>query len=534
MASATASAVASDRVQRVLRREVDVGASGHTESIDWASAPGASDVEVLSAQATIGSAQVTAVQELPVSVAADGQSRDVVVPSGARVMALGLANLKWVHTVQPEGEAPKEVKDHLDSEGALSGANVRLVVSTPDARGEMAPTFAVPPVGRQGALPPQFAGASYVNSALDVHGLAGPKLRVMLTEDLGKPPQEWGAAPVECGSLAATLGWYPTALELKGGDDATLWAFPNEMTDNVADADVDLAAPVRGALVTALKAKRPLQYALTLRASGSARAHFDLRIDGAVVRSYANDVGASLAGEDRPLALDGDALGGETPSSVTADIAILYAGTRLLDEVNDPMPTAGGASGVVLTDQAVCQALPRPALARFPVVRVGIVGRAPEPCELSLQLVELRGGAAGAAYGNPGTLKVEPSAALAIHWIDLPEHQPLGATVALALRATSGRFFWVGKDRGLARVAVRDPDPGGRAVTIAGKPFALARRDATAAASTAQSDADRYEWKGVSLPVATFVGEPPTMSSLLFVTVNVRDLTLRYARQVRT
>jgi hypothetical protein len=321
------------------------------------------------------------------------------------------------------------------------------------------------------------------------------------------------------------------------------------------------------------------------------------------VRSYANDVGASLAGEDRPLALDGDALASETPGSVTADIAILYAGTRLLDEVNDPMPAAGGATGVILTDQAVCRVLPRAALARFPVVRVGIVGRSPEPCELSLQLVELRGEAAGAPYGNPGTLKVGPSADLATHWIELPEHQPLGATVALALRATSGRFFWVGKDRGLARVAVRDPDPGGRVVTIAGKPFALGPGDATPAAGAAHapparaahaplasfprrrepsvsgigetlgsrlrgndavtpilpgdavtpilpgdavtpalasgrraapSDADRYEWRGVSLPAPAFAGRPPRMSSLLFATVNIRDLTLRYARQVRT
>jgi hypothetical protein len=67
------------------------------------------------------------------------------------------------------------------------------------------------------------------------------------------------------------------------------------------------------------------------------------------------------------------------------------------------------------------------------------------------------------------------------------------------------------------RVAVRDPDPGGRALTLGGVSIASV------------TGADAFV-AGVSLPTAAFSGVPPSLASDLFLTVELGSLTLRYAR----
>jgi hypothetical protein len=66
------------------------------------------------------------------------------------------------------------------------------------------------------------------------------------------------------------------------------------------------------------------------------------------------------------------------------------------------------------------------------------------------------------------------------------------------------------------RLAVSDPDPGGRTLRIARAEAPSIRTGPTQ--------------KALELPAAAFAGHAPLLDSDLFLTVDLEDLRLRYAR----
>jgi hypothetical protein len=100
--------------------------------------------------------------------------------------------------------------------------------------------------------------------------------------------------------------------------------------------------------------------------------------------------------------------------------------------------------------------------------------------------------------------------------IDGPAH--------VSVQVTTGRFLWVsgpwpaGQDAaGLVRIAIADPDPGGRPVFL-GSSVLAHLPDAS------------LPHRAAFLATAEFVRAAPVLRSDLFVTADLTHLTLRYPR----
>jgi hypothetical protein len=114
-------------------------------------------------------------------------------------------------------------------------------------------------------------------------------------------------------------------------------------------------------------------------------------------------------------------------------------------------------------------------------------------------------------------IQLEPSERVATHWFELSQMDPPARPTAVAVRATRGRFFWAANAAPLVRVAVWDPGP---------EPTPLLFGSTV----VATIDAAGVHQPARTLPAAAFAGGQPLVSSDLFLTVDVSDLTLRYAR----
>jgi hypothetical protein len=114
-------------------------------------------------------------------------------------------------------------------------------------------------------------------------------------------------------------------------------------------------------------------------------------------------------------------------------------------------------------------------------------------------------------------LSLRASPLIDLHWASVPAGLNLDGPVGLRARANRGRFFWAAAgDHPAVLVAIRDADPGGRPLQIGSTSVPVA--------------AAVVEHAKFSFPAAAFRGTFPLLSSPLFLTVEVSDLTLRYSR----
>jgi hypothetical protein len=119
--------------------------------------------------------------------------------------------------------------------------------------------------------------------------------------------------------------------------------------------------------------------------------------------------------------------------------------------------------------------------------------------------------------GPPAVLKLAADNGIRTRWADVPKGVALKGPAGLRVRANRGRFFWASGDEPLVRVAIYDPDPAGRPL------FLAASRLKEIAQKASHEPAFRF-------PPAAFRGVAPALQSNLFLTVDISDLTLRYAR----
>jgi len=486
--------------------EVDTGA-GFSTRLDWAPLPGATSAELSTATATIVPVLATATQTL--NVRAVGNARQVSVPSGKRLVALNLAGFKWLR-------GPGDEVSIFGERG-----DVRLVVSIPDARGEMMPVIAVPEVGRRRLMPSSFTGASFRGGVLAFNPpLDARQVRLSLTEGINDP-DDWSAEPIDLApAITASLGTPSTGLGLTGPDEAAYWAFPGALP---AEAVVDLAAPLAAALNTQLKSGAAPSIALSLRGAAGSKAGFRLVVQGALVRSLPGVWATTLAGDPEQLGLGEGVqhvrLAAEQPTSVVADLTVHYSGLRLLETVSDASPAGqGGVAGVIVTDQPALRGFPPAALAGKPVARVGIIGRAPVECELSIQTIDATTGPNGPPLGPPGVVKLSPANTIRTAWVEFPQEVEAGGPLLLSVRATRGRFLWAtGPNGPLVKVAIRDPEPAGRPLRLNGQTLlAITQTDLHLPAQ--------------ALSPAAFCSSPPRLESDLFLKVDLSDVVLRYRR----
>jgi hypothetical protein len=109
---------------------------------------------------------------------------------------------------------------------------------------------------------------------------------------------------------------------------------------------------------------------------------------------------------------------------------------------------------------------------------------------------------------------------VAVVWAVFDPPIEVTGAVAVSVTATEGSFLWVAGPEPLVRIAVLDPDPGGRPILLAGQPLLTLAEPSLSAMR-------------VSLPLAPFGSGAagPSFASALFCSVELTDVELRYARR---
>jgi hypothetical protein len=486
----------------VLPSPVSVAPPGHELRVSWAPAGGAQSADVTAGTLTVHpTTAVAALGTLSATSVDGGKAYQVTIPGGRRLRALTLTGLRV-----PGGA-------ELRSESSLG--DLRLVASI-EIDGRWTPLCSVPPASGRGLLPQQLTGATYSNRIFKLPDPLAPRVRLALVKQ--SVPEEFEPQVMELGSVHGTAAVPTAELRLVGPDGAVAWEHPPELA---AAQTADLRAPAALALDARLAAGEPPDVTFRLRGAPQMTAGVVVgAVRGALVRTWPGVLAAELAGAPAALELGAPALAAETPAGAVADVAIRYAGRRLHDAVRDAVPAAGTAAGPVVATDPVVRELPPAALRELPAANAAPIGRSPEGCELSVELVDLGAGPPGTPVAPPGVLAVPASEALAAHPVELPDAGPIDRPLGVALRATSGRFLWAAGADGapLLRLAVHDPDPGGRPLRIG-------------AATLRAVDAPELTLLRFALPAAALRGPAaPLLSSDLFLSVDLADLTVRYAR----
>ncbi len=488
---------------------VEVAPPGHAIGVVWQNVLGASKVEIQSARARIAPAIVEkSLGELHVQNS--GNHRLVTIPSGKRIRSLTLNGLKGEN---PDAEDPFVA---LNNESDLRNNGFRLLVSIPDGQGGFLPAHTVPSVSARGVLPASLTGAGYHNKVLTLPDVAANRIRLSVVKR--NFPEDFEPVNMQLDSVIGRAAILPRDLQLVDPAGAAAWSFPGELPPQTPATEIDLRFALEANLNAALKSKQALEVTFHLRAAEAAKVEF--RFDGArgaLLRDFPGVTRTVLEGEPVVLA-SAAALAEERPSSVTADLTVRYEGVRILETVSDAFPSSlGNVHGIIAGERAVTRALPPAALIDLPVVRIGLIGRAPVACELSVQLVEMTGEVAGKAVGAPGVITLQPQSEISTAWIKIPEIDPPNFPLGVSVRANFGRFFWVSTDKPLVRMAVRDPDPGNRQLFLNGNPVVVMNKT-------------EIHLPGHAFTPQAFQSTLPVLASDLFLTVDFSDLVLRYGR----
>jgi hypothetical protein len=488
---------------------VDAGA-GVTLTLSWQPVAGATGAEVTSCAASVTPAAVDETLG-PFTASSSGKSRVVTLPKQSAVRRLVLSGLR---RAVPDGW--RDVRSAAD----LDGDN-RLVVGVATGGDFGPPLYAVPALPGHPLQPPLLAGASVTAGQSATLALPDvPATRVRLSVVDGDAPESFSEWDIQLGDVSVVVAVPPADLVVTGPDGATVWSMPGEVPASAPRVAVDLRVAAEAAFTEAVSNGTPPAATFTLK--GRKGSHVYLSgptARGSLLRSFDGVLTTVVAGGPAPLA-GVSALASEKPASATADLTVRYDGLRLL-ALSDPVPAplASVAGPVVsATGDAVCRAFPPAGFGAAPLARVGLVGRASEDASLSVTVVAYDGGEPGEPLGPPGVVDVVAGSLLGVVWADLPEPvASTGTPLALCVRATAGTFLWAAGAQPLVRLAVRDEDPAPAALTLNGATLATVGRDGLHVPAT-------------SLPAASFAGATPVLGCPLFVSVDLSDLVLRYAR----
>lgn len=485
---------------------VEIADPGHVITVEWATVIGATSVEVGSALLRLRpSVFVETVEDVPFNP--DGSGWSITIPANRRVAALGLQGFR------------RPGESDITSASNIPGSRKISVAFPPVSGGGFdTPRFSVPSVGKQGAVPRTLTGAIYSGGTLAlVPATAASRTRIALVS--GDTPNEFSDDPTELAEVSVTTHATARSMQVLGPSSEVLWESP-EFVPEAPEAEVDLKHALSVAFNAAIGEGQALLAEVTVRADTPAKAVVDFEgAAGSVLRTQEGVLRTAIEGDPVTLALSGP-LDPSTPSSVTADLTIRYDGIRIHEEASDELPSLGSpVQGVIVGGQSALHVFPPQAFTGIEPARIGVYGRAPESCEISIEFVEMLGGSAGAALGPPATLRIEPDGEVKTRWAELPAGIVIEKPAGLRVRANTGRFYWAAKTTSepIVRVAIFDPDPAGRPVYLGSA--LLANVHVTESHQPAFSPAP-----------SVFAGEIPALRSDLFLTVDFSDLTLRYAR----
>ena len=450
----------------------------------------------------------------PISVQKEGKYRVIANPDKLPITQLTLRDLK------ESGEDMPVLASQSDL-SSKPAQPLKLLVSTRDSsQADWIPLFAIPRVGARNEMPPMLGGASYSNHVVRFPYALTGQIRFALVRN--STPEDFDTVSIEVGAVSARVEHPPVDLQLRLGENQVLWEMPGPMPVSQGTAEVDIRVPVELALGADLgpasEENRSLQTELTLTAGPNSSAAFSFsQPHGAILRQHSGVTRIKLEGLPAPISFD-TAFDSITPDSVVSDLHVRYDGLRLLDGFIDELPAAGtSVSGWVVRSEPRLRELPPQALIGHDVARIGLIGWSAEGCELDVQFRD----AAGQPVGDAGLLAVSASSHPELHWVEMPGRPDVEKSVNLFVTARSGQFFWVDREQPAIRIAVRDPNPAIHDLLLNGELL-----DAV--------DAEGIARKNISLPRHAFAATPgtpfPVLSSLLFLTVDFTDLTLRYNR----
>jgi len=483
---------------------VDIASPGYDIAVNWAPALGATKAEVTQAAATISPSSVIETQP-DVPATAQGNGWLINIPSGKRLSALTL------HGFQESGQ--NEIVSCVPD-------GRRLILEFPSQQGQGfdPPRFAVPGLAAGDNVRPILSGASFSNRVLRLDtAVSATSVLVSLVD--GDNPLQFTTHATSLSSVDVTTETPANNAKLTGPDGTAVWQTP-AFDPAGPDATVDLRAPLAAALNQQLANSQPPQAKFTLSADAPAQVYLAVAgPGGALLRSEKGVVSASVEGDPIPLPLSSP-LADEVPASVTADVTVKYEGIRILENASDDLPSASDAiSGTIVDAGGALRVLPPQALDQQKPAKVGVYGRAPEDCELSIEFVRVVGADAAETLAAPAVLQLKKSNAVASYWAQVPKGTQISGPAAVRVRANKGRFFWADHTtgQGVVRIAILDPDPGGRALMLNGSHLL-------------DISATTVNQKAFTFPVNCFQGSAPVFTSNLFLVVQCADLALRYAR----
>ena len=365
---------------------------------------------------------------------------------------------------------------------------------------------------------PLLSGAGFSNRVLKVNPAVSSK-NVLLSLVDGDNPTQFTTHGTQLSSIDLTTVTPANNAKLAGPGGTTVWQSAAFDPDG-PDATVDLRAALEAALNQQLAKQQPPQAKFTLSADTPAQVYLSVAgPSGALLRSEKGVISTSVEGDPASLQLSGP-LANEVPASVTADLTVKYEGIRILENASDDLPSsATPITGAIIGAEGAVRTLPPQALEGQKPARVGVYGRAPEDCELSIEFVRMVGSEAADTLAAPAVLQLKKSNTVAGYWADVPKGTQISGPAAVRVRANKGRFFWVDHTvgQGIVRIAILDPDPAGRPLLLNG-------------IHLLDISSSSVNQKAFSFPATAFRGAAPIFTSNLFLIVQCADLTLRYAR----
>ncbi len=499
------------------------GTEPHSFGVEWATAKGATKVEIDATNAAAGNPAPNLARIGPATTekALDnlqfqGSGAHVII-SNAEAVRFRSLTLTGLHIDGSD--------DDLQSAGDLGSRF--LLVSILDGNNEWLPTYTVPTVPANKVMPSMYGGASFNNRLLRFPAVKSKKLRLSLVSS-GFPSDSYTETSIRLEGVTGMAEALSADLELTSPSGQPQWAFPGELPAgtplNYVDLRNALKLDLNADLPNALAEGRALKANFTLKGKSGSAATFSFgQPKGALVREHTGMQRFELRGEETSLDL-GETLDGAAPDSVIGDLAVKYLGLRVLAVQSDfPLEPNEQVRGRVVADKAVMRVLEEGALDGRDVAQFGLIGRAAEACELDIQLFKYQGGQAGDALGLPARLTLEADRNFAVHWVDAPALENWSGAAVVCARALSGRFLWAERARPLLRIVIRDPDPGGALLYLRNRGLTL-DQFGIAVSETQQT------WRAQHFNSQVFRTSMPQLYSDLFLTVDFTDLTLRYRR----
>jgi hypothetical protein len=493
-------------VVTVMPEIISLSEAGHEIPVAWKAVPECTGAKVEAASLTLAAALVQ--RPVNATVSQEGNSRVIKFGASVTVTKLVFTDLKMPLEDGTGNSITLRQTSDLPPDR-------RLVVSAADAAGNFYPMATAPAAPQREMLPPPVGTASFASSTLSFTGIKTDKIRLSLVS--GGFPEDYVQKAFEVASITAYADFGPTDCRVVDGTDKELWSFPGELTAAIAPAEIDLKIPLETELNSAISKKEAPNVSFRVKGGQDCKAKlWKGAFRGRLVRSVKGVTTVELEGESKPLPCF-SSLPEEVPTQVVGDLAVRYKGIRLCPGLNDSLPT-GKVSGTIVGTWDVVRPLASAQLAGMPVARIGLIGRAPEKCELAIRLVRLINGIPAESLGAEVVISVNPSPFFSLSWCD-PKRVDIGdAAAGLAVRAVSGRFFWAkGDEDYLVKIAVYDENPTQQPVTLTGE-------------TLVQAGAQEISLPGHSFPAAPFSGTSPVLDSLLFLTVDFSDLELGYAR----